>query len=116
MFNPKYVGFLVFIWFIGTLVTLIGEGAVISSNQTNILNSVLGWQQTTESTSINFVTFIGGMPQFLSGIQKMLWMDFSFWRDSGWDIVRMGVVSPIIAIIVIGLVIAFFSLFITKSS
>ena len=110
--SPKWIGFLVFIWFIGMLVTLVGEGAVISSNETNVLNKVMGWQQTSTQTDWNLLTFVGNTSGFFSGIWKMLWMDFSFWtQPGGWDIVRIAVASPFIATIVVGLIFTFFSIF-----
>lgn len=109
---PKWIGFLVFIWFVGLLVTLIGEGAVITANETSVLNKVMGWQQTSTQTDWNLLTFVGNTSKLFAGIWKMLWMDFSFWTDSGgWDIVRIAIASPIIATIVVGLILTFFSIF-----
>ena len=110
--SPRWIGFLVFVWFVGILITLIGEGAVISANETNVLNKVLGWQEVKTETDLSPMSYIGNLPNLFSGIMTMLFMNFSFWKDSGpWDMVRMAIAPPIIATIVIGLIITFFSLF-----
>lgn len=108
----KWIGFLVFLWTMGLLVTLIGQGAVITANETSVFNKVMGWQQTTTETDWNLLSIIGGLPTFFAGVWKMLWMDFSFWTDpGGWDIVRIIIASPFIATIVVGLIFTFFTVF-----
>jgi len=92
---------------------LISEGAAISTNTTDPLNTVMGWQTSQTTSDYNTMEIIGNKPGFFNGIGTLLSADWAFWKGD-WEIYRIIIWSPIVATIVVGLILTFFAVF-TKS-
>lgn len=105
---PKWMGLLVFVWAIGALVGGILEGIVVGENETTVLNQIMYWKQARSEESWNAIDIIMTPINFLSGIFRLLTFDFAFFQGP-WELVRYICLSPIIATIVFGLILIFFS-------
>jgi len=90
--------------------SLISEGASISTNTTDPLNTIMGWQKSQTTTDYNTMEIIGNKPGFFDGIGALLSADFFFWTGD-WAIYRTIIWSPIIATIIVGLILTFFMVF-----
>ena len=110
--NPKWVGFLVFIWVIGALVGSVSEGTSLLTNET-ITGPVQGIMSYTEVWSEqDWGTLVhpGTHTDFFEDLFQMLLLDFPVF-EGPWAIIRWIVLAPIVGTIVFGLILMFFSIF-----
>jgi len=90
--------------------TVISEGASLSTNTTDPLNTVMGWQTSQTTTDLNTMEIIGNKPGFFEGIGQIIKMDQSFWTGD-WSIYRLIIWSPIFVTVIVGLILTFFLVF-----
>ena len=106
----KWVGFIIFVWVIGSIVGLMAEGITVSGNETTVLNQVMFWQQVRSDETWTPVTVVATPINFLTGLFRLLTFDFCFFEGQ-WEYVRYIILSPIIGTIVMGMIITFFGIF-----
>jgi len=102
----KYIGMMLFIYMMAIIFSSMATGADMFANA-NITDpvqatQVYGIQQyQTDFITITNPTF---SPSYLVSLWKVLTLDFPFWEEGPWIVLRWIILGPIIAIVVFGMV------------
>jgi len=107
-----WIGFLVFFFAIGWLITLVPTGVLFGATQSNVMNMIMGWQQTRNITDWAPVDLLTAPIDFFNGVYTMLSFNFPvFGPNSDYEILRTIFLTPIGAAIIITLILVFFGIF-----
>lgn len=109
----KWIGFLVFIWIIAAILGGISEGGTVLGENTTeyaTVNDLLVYTEVISEESWGSLVSPGTHARFFGAIFKLLTLDFPFWNDYPYSIAKWIIAGPIIATLVFGLILLFFSI------
>lgn len=87
--STKQIMFVSFVFFIGTICCLIGDGIFLGQDQLDIANALTGYNITQVQTAGLWSIPKLGWGFVTHGLPKMLMWDYSFLNNGGYFIIRM---------------------------
>lgn len=104
--STKQIMFISFVFFIGTLCCLIGDGIYLGQDQLDIANALTGYNITQVQTAGLWSIPKLGWGFVTHGLPKMVFWDYSFFTG-GWFIIRMLLIVTLSAGVIWGVTITF---------
>jgi len=110
--HPKYIALLVFIYTIGTLLSLLYEETYLSANEIGVLDGLLVWREMEIEQPWDVFKTVGPSADFFVSIFDMLTFNYSFLSGNEYVLLlRIILMAPIMALIVYGLIMTLIGLF-----
>lgn len=103
--SHKLVSFIVFVWFMGQILSLMVEGSFIGSDDSGLLNDLLIFNSVEQTSEGGIWEFAKAGPGFLRGILKMVVWDYSYLQD------EMSILRYVLMVFSMGLIVQFIALF-----
>ena len=112
--HPKFIAFALYIWMIGMLVGMIGDGvewAVSGGLHQSELAQITSWSEVTVEQDFGVLEFALQMPGFLGTIFNVITLNFGWLNEGAYVLIRWIAIMPIVAMMVWGVIITFFGIF-----
>ena len=109
----KWIAVIIFVWSISAIVTWImtNQNVFASDNVTGSPNALLSFLVGTGHYDWGNFVGVGANESFFTEMWRIVTLDFPFWKDGWWVILRWLIVAPLIGTVVFGLIILFMSVF-----
>lgn len=108
--QARWIAFIVFVWIVGAILGAIFDDAFMSPDQQSTLDKLLIWERviSSDETGWGVYEFAKAIPGFIGALGEMLLFKFNFLEGLWWF--RWLVLAPIVALIVMGMIMLFFSI------
>jgi len=109
----KWVGFAVFVYVIGLIVAYVSIGANVFSwtNMTEQVQGVAYYSVATAQEDWGAFTFAAAPFAYFKNLWAVMTLDLPVFQEGAWKILRWVILAPIIATMIYGMVVTFFSMF-----
>lgn len=113
---PKFIAFAVYIWMLGMLVGVVGDGVALfieaSGHEESTFRYLLSWGMVSVDQDFGPIEFALQMPSFLAAIFNIITLNFGWMNATeAGQLVRWICLFPLVAMFVWGVIVTFFGIF-----
>lgn len=108
--SPKFIGFVIFVWVVGSILGGVLEQVQLGSSQEGVLANLTSWQQITTSESWGPWAMVTFVPNFFNSLWNMLTFNFAFIQGP-MVYVKWIILAPLIGMLVYGAIITLIGIF-----
>lgn len=107
---PKYIGFFVFIFVVGTVLGLVIENQQLGPEHQSTLNALMSWQEIGSEESWGFWKLVAFIPTYFGLLWNAMLWNFAF-ITGPWIYIKWFIWTPLMAMFIWGIVITFVGVF-----
>jgi hypothetical protein len=112
--RAAYIALIVFVWIATSIFGLALGGAQFGPNQQSILGQTMFWMQANTTQTWGSLPIIGPVVNYFTGLYNLLTFSgaqFDYLNSGPSMYVKLIALSPIIAVVVFGIIVLFFQVF-----